>query len=64
MKYCIQCTHLHSYRNQYLCKRPIGVSLVTGENQDNCTLAEIERTLNHTGCGEDAIFFEKKGEQQ
>jgi len=60
MKYCIHCVHLSNYRSQYLCKRPVGKSPVTGEDKENCTLAEVERTLNHTGCGEQAVFFEPK----
>jgi hypothetical protein len=36
----------------------MGISLVTGEPKFRKTPAELERTLEATGCGIDAKFFE------
>lgn len=62
IKFCINCKHLSEFRDNYLCKRPKEISLVTGKSEQNNTLAELERTLNHTGCGQEARYFEDKGE--
>ena len=38
--------------------RPDGLNLVTGELQPRGIVAVTERTLNATGCGIEAKFFE------
>jgi hypothetical protein len=40
----------------------MGISLVTGLPKFRKTPAELERTLNTTGCGTDAKYFEIKDE--
>jgi hypothetical protein len=40
----------------------MGISLVTGLPKFRKTPAELERTLNTTGCGTDAKYFEVKDE--
>jgi hypothetical protein len=42
------------------CKRPMGLSPVTGLPKFRKTPAELERTLDATGCGIDAKYFENK----
>ena len=63
MKFCKDCKHLTTQaRGQLECNRPMGLSPVTGEPEFRKTLAELERTLNATGCGIDAKYFEIKDE--
>lgn len=61
-KFCINCKHLTQLNSHYICKRPRDISLVTGISELNNTFAELERTLNNTGCGAEARYFEDKGE--
>ena len=64
IKFCKDCKHL---QNKYpdsipnrpaYCMRPDGFNLVTGEPQERKILAETERTLDATGCGFRAVFFQ------
>lgn len=61
MKFCKDCKHLTTQaRGQLECNRPMGLSPVTGEPEFRKTLAELERRLDATGCGTNAIYFELK----
>ena len=64
IKFCKDCKHLDKkyqnadYMNFVYCMRPDGLNLVTGELQPRGIVAVTERTLNATGCGIEAKFFE------
>ena len=58
MKLCKDCKHFDNTKLLSECKRPMGISLVTGEPKFRKTPAELERTLNTTGCGSVGKFFE------
>jgi len=62
MKLCKDCKHFDNTKLLVECKRPMGISLVTGEPKFRKTPAELERTLNTTGCGTQAKYFEIKDE--
>jgi hypothetical protein len=58
MKFCKDCKHMTiQARGQIECNRPMGLSPVTGEPAFRKTLAELERTLDATGCGTTARYF-------
>lgn len=63
IKLCINCTHFKN-ENYGLskCNRPTGISLVYGTPTFRNSSAAAERTLDHTGCGEKAKYFELKVE--
>jgi len=58
MKLCKDCKNFNSTKLE--CQRPMGISLVTGEPKFRKMSAETERSLEATGCGTDAKFFELK----
>jgi hypothetical protein len=58
MKLCKDCKHFDNSNLLSECKRPMGTSLVTGEPKFRKTPAELERTLEATGCGTQARYFE------
>jgi hypothetical protein len=60
MKLCKDCQHFDNKNLLAECARPMGLSLVTGEPKFRKTLAENERTLDATGCGTIARYFEIK----
>jgi hypothetical protein len=60
MKFCKDCKHFDNYNLLFECKRPMGLSPVTGEPKFRKTPAELERTLDATGCGIQARYFELK----
>jgi len=60
MKLCIDCKHFDNAKLGLECKRPLGLSPVTGLPKFRKTSAETERGLEHTGCGADARYFEIK----
>lgn len=60
MKFCKDCKHFDNTKLLQECARPLGLSLVTGEFKFRRILAELERTLETTGCGKDAKYFEPK----
>jgi hypothetical protein len=60
MKFCKDCRHFDNTKLLQECARPLGLSLVTGEPKFRDTLAELERTLDNTGCGTEAKYFEIK----
>ncbi len=62
MKLCKDCKHFDNTKLLVECKRPIGISLVTGEPKFRKITAEHERELDVTGCGIDAKYFEVKDE--
>ena len=62
MKLCKDCKHFDNSKLLSDCKRPMGISLVTGEPKFRKILAETERGLDATGCGTDAKYFEVKDE--
>ncbi|CAB4147214.1 hypothetical protein UFOVP1614_4 [uncultured Caudovirales phage] len=62
MKLCKDCKHFDNTKLLVECKRPIGISLVTGEPKFRKITAEHERELDVTGCGTQAKYFEIKDE--
>ena len=60
MKLCKNCQHFDNSKLGLECKRPMGISLVTGEPKFRKMEAEVERTLDATGCGTQAKYFESK----
>jgi hypothetical protein len=60
MKFCKDCKHFDNTKLIQECARPLGLSLVTGEAKFRKIFAELERTLETTGCGTDARYFEIK----
>ena len=62
MKLCKDCKHFDNSKLGLECKRPMGLSPVTGLPKFRRTPAELERTLDSTGCGTDAKYFEVKDE--
>ena len=58
MKLCKDCKHFDNSNLLSECKRPMGISLVTGEPKFRKIAAETERGLEATGCGADAKYFE------
>ena len=60
MKFCKDCKHFDNSKLGLECNRPLGLSLVTGEPKFRKILAETERSLEATGCGADAKYFESK----
>jgi len=62
MKLCKDCKHFDNSKLGLECKRPMGISLVTGLPKFRKTPAELERTLESTGCGTQAKYFEVKDE--
>ena len=62
MKFCKDCKHFDNSKLLSDCKRPMGISLVTGEPKFRKIAAETERGLEATGCGADAKYFEVKDE--
>ena len=60
MKLCKNCKHFDNSKLGMECKRSMGISLVTGEPKFRKTPAELERTLEATGCGTQARYFELK----
>jgi hypothetical protein len=60
-KFCINCKHFQPIEHRLpQCRRPVGVSLVDGSPQFKNISAGLERTLDCTGCGEKAVYFEPK----
>jgi hypothetical protein len=55
-KYCIDCKHLE--QETLRCRRPWNISLVTGKMTFNTLMAEVERSLELTGCGSVGKYFE------
>jgi len=51
---------IDNYNLLFECKRPMGISLVTGEPKFRKISAETERGLEATGCGIEAKYFENK----
>ena len=62
MKLCKDCKHFDNSKLGLECKRPMGISLVTGEPKFRKMAAETERSLDATGCGTQAKYFEVKDE--
>jgi hypothetical protein len=62
MKLCKNCKHFDNSKLGMECKRPMGLSPVTGLPKFRKTSAETERGLEHTGCGTQAKYFEIKDE--
>jgi len=62
MKLCKNCKHFDNSKLLSECKRPMGISLVTGEPKFRKMSAETERSLDATGCGTQAKYFEIKDE--
>ena len=62
MKLCKDCKHFDNSKLGMECKRPMGLSPVTGLPKFRKISAETERGLNATGCGVDAKYFEVKDE--
>ena len=62
MKLCIDCKHFDNAKLGLECKRPLGLSPVTGLPKFRKTSAETERGLEHTGCGSVGKYFEAKEE--
>ena len=60
MKLCKDCKHFDNSKLLSECVRPMGISLVTGEPKFRKMSAETERSLDATGCGTDARYFEIK----
>ena len=60
MKLCKDCQHFDNTKLGMECARPMGISLVTGEPKFRKMLAETERSLDATGCGTQAKYFESK----
>jgi hypothetical protein len=60
MKLCKNCKHFDNYNLLFECKRPMGISLVTGEPKFRKMSAEAERSFDTTGCGTQAKYFEIK----
>ena len=58
MKLCKDCKHFDNTKLGMECARPMGVSLVTGEPKFRKMFAETERSLDATGCGTQAKYFE------
>jgi len=64
IKFCKDCKHLDKkyqnadYVNFVYCMRPDGLNLVSGEIKARGIVAATERTLDATGCGKHAQFFE------
>ena len=63
VKFCINCKHFKKETSGLsTCVRPTGISLVYGTPTFRNSSAAAERTLDHTGCGEKAKYFELKVE--
>lgn len=62
MKLCKDCQHFDNSKLGMECKRPMGLSPVTGLPKYRKISAETERTLDATGCGTQAKYFEIKDE--
>ena len=62
MKLCKDCKHFDNSKLGLECKRPMGISLVTGLPKFRKMSAETERGLDATGCGTQAKYFEVKDE--
>lgn len=60
MKICKDCKHFNNTKLGMECNRPMDLSPVTGEPKFRKTPAELERTLDATGCGIQARYFELK----
>jgi hypothetical protein len=60
MKLCKDCKHFDNSKLLVECRRPLGISLVTGEPKYRNISAETERGLESTGCGTEARYFESK----
>jgi len=60
MKLCKNCQHFDNSKLLSECVRPMGISLVTGEPKFRKMFAETERSLDATGCGAEAKYFEIK----
>lgn len=60
MKLCKDCKHFDNSKLGLECVRPLGISLVTGEPKFRKMSAETERSLEATGCGTQAKYFELK----
>ena len=60
MKLCKNCKHFDNTKLLSECARPLGLSLVTGEPKFRKLLPETERSLDATGCGTQARYFELK----
>lgn len=60
MKLCKDCKHFDNSKLLVECARPMGISLVTGEPKFRKISAETERSLESTGCGTEARYFESK----
>lgn len=58
MKLCKDCKHFDNTKLGLECQRPEGLSPVTGLPKFRKILAETERSLEATGCGIDAKYFE------
>jgi hypothetical protein len=58
MKLCKNCKHFDNSKLGMECKRPMGLSPVTGLPKFRKISAETERTLSSTGCGAEAKYFE------
>jgi len=62
MKLCKDCKHFDNSKLGMECKRPMGISLVTGLPKFRKMSAEAERSFDATGCGTQAKYFEIKDE--
>jgi hypothetical protein len=63
IKFCKDCKHFkHETYGVSKCNRPADISLVYGTPLFRGTSAASERTLDHTGCGTQAKYFELKEE--
>lgn len=60
IKFCKDCQHFDNQKLALECVRPMGLSFVTGEPKFRKTHAELERTLDSTGCGTTARYFTLK----
>ena len=60
MKFCKDCQHFDNTKLLSECVRPLGLSPVTAEPKFRKVLAETERSLDATGCGTQARYFELK----
>lgn len=60
MKLCKNCQHFDNSKLLSECVRPMGISLVTDFPKFRKMSAETERSLDATGCGTNAKYFEIK----
>jgi len=57
IKFCKDCKHLEP-KEKVFCNRPAKIDFVHGGYIKRNIYAQLERTLDLTGCGEKAKYFE------